>query len=62
VLKVFFTCRLEPDAVQISAMVASLLAAQEELYAAGARNFMFIDLPPIHRSPAGMHAFYSRMC
>ncbi|KAF5380922.1 hypothetical protein D9615_004012 [Tricholomella constricta] len=26
----------------------------EELYDAGARNFLFIDVPPIHRSPAGL--------
>jgi phospholipase/lecithinase/hemolysin len=30
-----------------------LFQLQEELYQAGARNFLFIDVPPIHRSPAG---------
>ncbi|KDQ09428.1 carbohydrate esterase family 16 protein [Botryobasidium botryosum FD-172 SS1] len=29
-----------------------LFAAQAKLYAAGARNFMFVEMPPIHRSPA----------
>ncbi|KAG6874206.1 hypothetical protein C0995_003752 [Termitomyces sp. Mi166 len=30
-----------------------LFELQEELYGAGARNFLFIDVPPIDRSPAG---------
>jgi len=30
----------------------SLFSVQEELYDSGARNFLFIDVPPIHRSPA----------
>lgn len=30
-----------------------LLRAQEDLYEVGARNFLFIDVPPIDRSPAG---------
>lgn len=30
----------------------TLFNSQEELYTAGARNFMFIDVPPIHLSPA----------
>lgn len=30
-----------------------LFELQEYLYNAGARNFLFIDLPPIERSPAG---------
>lgn len=28
-----------------------LFALQDEVYNTGARNFVFIDLPPIHRSP-----------
>ncbi|PPQ90160.1 hypothetical protein CVT25_012471 [Psilocybe cyanescens] len=32
--------------------IKELIAAQEKLYHAGARNFLFIDVPPIHRSPA----------
>ena len=31
-----------------------LFKLQEEVYNAGARNFVFIDLPPIQRSPAGV--------
>ncbi|KAF8077883.1 hypothetical protein FPV67DRAFT_1463311 [Lyophyllum atratum] len=30
----------------------SLVSLQEKLYDAGARNFLFVDIPPIHRSPA----------
>ncbi|KII88437.1 carbohydrate esterase family 16 protein [Plicaturopsis crispa FD-325 SS-3] len=29
-----------------------LLSAHEKLYAVGARNFLFIDVPPVERSPA----------
>lgn len=29
-----------------------LFSLQEDLYNAGARNFLFIDVPPINRSPA----------
>ncbi len=32
-----------------------LLELHEELYEAGARSFLFIDVPPIDRSPAGTH-------
>ncbi|GLB34892.1 hypothetical protein LshimejAT787_0204570 [Lyophyllum shimeji] len=32
--------------------VKMLFSLEEELYDAGARNFLFIDVPPIHRSPA----------
>jgi hypothetical protein len=31
--------------------LAAFFAAQELLYEAGGRNFLFIDVPPIHRSP-----------
>lgn len=34
-------------------VVDSLLGVQQDLYDAGARNFLFIDLPTIHRTPAG---------
>lgn len=34
-------------------IITALFAAQEELYTAGARNFLFVDCPPIHRSPVG---------
>ncbi|KAF7362831.1 Glycosyltransferase family 32 protein [Mycena venus] len=33
-----------------------LFSLQEKLYAAGARVFLFIDVPPIARSPAGVNA------
>ncbi|ETW83815.1 carbohydrate esterase family 16 protein [Heterobasidion irregulare TC 32-1] len=44
-------CRLL--CVEIQEIVRNLFAAQEQLYRAGARNFVFIDVPPIHRSPVG---------
>lgn len=31
--------------------MATLFAAQAELYEAGARNFLFITVPPMERSP-----------
>ncbi|EIM88584.1 uncharacterized protein STEHIDRAFT_155938 [Stereum hirsutum FP-91666 SS1] len=46
-------CRLlyTNDRREIAAIIANLFAGVEELYAAGARNFMFVDVPPMHRSP-----------
>ncbi|TFY83058.1 hypothetical protein EWM64_g954 [Hericium alpestre] len=38
---------------EIAGILATLFAAQEQLYGAGARNFLFVDVPPIHRSPIG---------
>ncbi|KIJ69301.1 carbohydrate esterase family 16 protein [Hydnomerulius pinastri MD-312] len=35
-------------------VVQSLFVAQEKLYRAGARNFLFVDVPPIKRSPEGL--------
>jgi len=35
----------------VDAKMLTLETAQQHLYAAGARNFLFIDLPPIDRSP-----------
>uniref|UniRef100_A0A8H7XSY8 Uncharacterized protein n=1 Tax=Psilocybe cubensis TaxID=181762 RepID=A0A8H7XSY8_PSICU len=32
--------------------IGNLFATQQKLYDVGARNFLFIDVPPIHRSPA----------
>ncbi|KAF8154742.1 hypothetical protein B0H34DRAFT_852737 [Crassisporium funariophilum] len=32
--------------------ITELFELQEKLYHCGARNFLFIDVPPIHRSPA----------
>lgn len=34
-------------------LVDTLFELQDSLYAAGARNFLLIDLPPLERSPAG---------
>ena len=31
--------------------IKALLDLQEVLYETGARNFMFIDVPPMHRAP-----------
>jgi phospholipase/lecithinase/hemolysin len=39
--------------VDHSSVVQQLFAQQENLYSAGARNFLFVDVPPIHKSPAG---------
>ncbi|KAI0697089.1 hypothetical protein C8T65DRAFT_755657 [Cerioporus squamosus] len=41
-----YNIRLQPSAAQRS--FDDLFAAQEELYAAGARNFCVIDVPPAH--------------
>ncbi|KAI0050206.1 carbohydrate esterase family 16 protein [Auriscalpium vulgare] len=41
-------CRIIEEIVPI---IRSLLDAHEKLYTAGARNFLFLDVPPIHRSP-----------
>lgn len=35
--------------------IAELIRVQDRLYAAGARNFLIINLPPIDRSPACKH-------
>jgi hypothetical protein len=35
-----------------------LFSLQDALYEAGARNFLFIDVPPIHRSPAGNSIYF----
>lgn len=43
-------------------ILTTLFLAQEELYKAGARNFLFIDVPPIGRAPgsiAGKLFFFS---
>ncbi|KAI0065901.1 hypothetical protein BV25DRAFT_1821605 [Artomyces pyxidatus] len=48
-------CRLmyTNEVTEVKAIISNLFAVQEQLYAAGARNFLFIDVPPIHRSPVG---------
>ncbi|KAI0336551.1 hypothetical protein GY45DRAFT_1315944 [Cubamyces sp. BRFM 1775] len=44
--------RLELE--DIPSTLDELFEEQELLYQAGARNFLFIDVPPIHRSPVGV--------
>ncbi|KZS92110.1 hypothetical protein SISNIDRAFT_474841 [Sistotremastrum niveocremeum HHB9708] len=34
--------------------IRELISLQKDLYALGGRNFLFIDVPPIDRSPAGL--------
>jgi len=40
----------------IQAKMLTLETAHQHLYAAGARNFLFINLPPIERSPSALSA------
>ncbi|KAI0362113.1 hypothetical protein OH77DRAFT_1416330 [Trametes cingulata] len=44
--------RLELE--EIPATLDELFAEQERLYDIGARNFLYIDVPPIHRTPVGV--------
>lgn len=37
-------------------IMKDLFDLQKTLYGAGARNFLFIDVPPIDRYPAGNYA------
>jgi hypothetical protein len=48
-----FSPRYTNDRAEIAPKIATLFAAQDMLYAAGARNFLFIDLPPMYLSPIG---------
>lgn len=41
------------DEVSIEMSLLQLFQEQEDLYKAGARNFLFIDVPPITRTPIG---------
>ena len=34
--------------------MSDIFTAQEELYNAGARNFMFVDVPPMDRCPGSV--------
>ncbi len=43
--------------VDLDVNVKRLLGLQEQLYGAGARNFIFLGIPPLHRSPAGRNSF-----
>lgn len=36
--------------------IKHLFSIQKKLYETGARNFLFIDVPPVHRSPAGKYS------
>jgi hypothetical protein len=45
--------RYTNDKAEIAPIIATLLAAQDTLYRAGARNFLFIDVPPLYMSPIG---------
>lgn len=43
----------------------TLFELQEDLIEDGARNFLFIDVPPVHRSPSGTQhppCPYALMC
>ncbi|KAI0636958.1 hypothetical protein C8Q77DRAFT_1095319 [Trametes polyzona] len=42
------------EIADIPSAVDDLFAEQEHLYEAGARNLLFIDVPPIHRTPVGI--------
>jgi hypothetical protein len=48
-----FSPRYTNEKAEITPIIASLFAAQDMLYAAGARNFLFIDVPPLYMSPIG---------
>jgi hypothetical protein len=41
-----------------------LFTLQQELYKEGARNFLFIDVPPIEKSPAceAIPSSFAQMC
>lgn len=43
--------RLAPDVAMVTQLLGTLFELQEQLYAVGARNFLFIDLPPMNRTP-----------
>ncbi|KAI0748136.1 hypothetical protein C8Q80DRAFT_1270577 [Daedaleopsis nitida] len=42
------------DINSVPSTVDELFVEQEALYNVGARNFLFIDVPPIHRTPVGL--------
>lgn len=46
-------CAKCADEVSIKMSIVQLFQEQEHLYKAGARNFLFIDVPPITRTPIG---------
>ncbi|KAL1947913.1 hypothetical protein VTO73DRAFT_13637 [Trametes versicolor] len=42
------------ELVEMPDALDELFVEQERLYEVGARNFLFIDVPPIHRTPVGV--------
>ena len=48
-----FSPRYTNDRAEIAPKIATLFTAQDMLYEAGARNFLFIDVPPMYMSPIG---------
>ncbi|RPD55367.1 hypothetical protein L226DRAFT_491896 [Lentinus tigrinus ALCF2SS1-7] len=46
-----YNLRLQPSSIDPS--FDDLFKSQESMYAAGARNFCFIDVPPVHTFPKG---------
>jgi phospholipase/lecithinase/hemolysin len=46
-------CAFGPN---IDEKMTAIFVGQEQLYKAGARNFLFVNLPPIDRSPGAMKA------
>lgn len=49
---------LEAATLVIQEIVDELFTGQEKLYEAGARNFLFIGVPPVDRSPACKDRFF----
>ncbi|KAI0628890.1 hypothetical protein C8Q77DRAFT_1067250 [Trametes polyzona] len=49
----FYNAMHSDPAAHTQSSIASLFASQEKLYAAGARNFLFIDVPPAYIFPRG---------
>jgi hypothetical protein len=52
--------RYTNDKAEIAPIIANLFAAQDTLYRAGARNFLFIDVPPLYMSPIGKRVISTR--
>ena len=48
------SCRFHGESAYIRQKLETLFKQEDALYKAGARNFLFIDVPPIQLSPAGM--------
>lgn len=47
---------------EVDPSLEKLFEQQAQLYDLGARNFLFIDVPTVHRSPAGNVLRYDRRC